>query len=232
MATNNAWNTPDLTEDGQLLIGNGTNRPTATTLTQGANATITNNPGSIEIAAAAGGSSGWVLISSATANSSANIDFKDLSSTYFTYIVIIDNYQPVTDTARLRMRTSTDNGISFDSSSGDYSFNGWIVTNTGLASEADGANASELTILGSSSAPPGNATNETCSAFVNIYNPSAADYTRIVSFTEIIDSSGDPNIACFSAPRREAVAVDAIRFIASTGNISTGEFRLYGIVAS
>lgn len=64
MTTNNAWNTPALTSDGQLLIGDSSSpsRPAAATLTAGANITITNGNGSISIAAIGGGGSGFQVL--------------------------------------------------------------------------------------------------------------------------------------------------------------------------
>lgn len=50
MATINATNTPQLTTNGQLIIGSTGAFPVATTLTAGANITITNGAGSITIA--------------------------------------------------------------------------------------------------------------------------------------------------------------------------------------
>lgn len=49
--TNNSWNTPYLTQDGQLLIGSHGARPAATTLTAGTGISIENGPGSITISA-------------------------------------------------------------------------------------------------------------------------------------------------------------------------------------
>lgn len=49
MATNNSWNTPALTANGQLLIGSTGANPAATTLTAGFNMVITNGPGTIQL---------------------------------------------------------------------------------------------------------------------------------------------------------------------------------------
>lgn len=69
--------------DGQVLIGSTGNAPVAATLTAGSNVTITNGPGSIEIAAAAGGTGDvvWteiktvVFTSSGTYNPPAGLQF-------------------------------------------------------------------------------------------------------------------------------------------------------------
>ena len=56
MTTNNVTNQPELTTNGQLLIGSTGVAPVASTLTAGTNVTITNGAGSITIAASGGGS--------------------------------------------------------------------------------------------------------------------------------------------------------------------------------
>lgn len=58
MATNNATNTPQLTANGQLMIGSVGQNPVAATLTAGAGIAITNSAGGITISGS--GSSGWV----------------------------------------------------------------------------------------------------------------------------------------------------------------------------
>lgn len=55
MATNNATNQPELTLNGQLLIGSTGVNPAAATLTAGTGITITNAAGSITLASTGGG---------------------------------------------------------------------------------------------------------------------------------------------------------------------------------
>jgi hypothetical protein len=59
MATNNSWNTPELTTNGQLLIGNTGNNPSAATLTAGTNISVTNGGGTITIAGTGAASFTW-----------------------------------------------------------------------------------------------------------------------------------------------------------------------------
>ena len=49
MPTNNSWNSPYLTANGQLLIGSAGNPPVAATITAGSNMTIINGTGSISV---------------------------------------------------------------------------------------------------------------------------------------------------------------------------------------
>jgi hypothetical protein len=115
--------------NGQLLIGNTTgNTLTKATLTAGDNITITNGAGSITIASTGGGAGAWVEISRATASNSATIDFTGLNTDYDEYMVQLYNVAigdppspEISD--ELYMRTSSDNGTSYDSGASDYATN-------------------------------------------------------------------------------------------------------------
>lgn len=56
MTTINATNTPQLTTNGQLIIGSTGAFPVAATITAGSGITVTNGAGSVTIAATGGGS--------------------------------------------------------------------------------------------------------------------------------------------------------------------------------
>ena len=73
MATNNSTNTPQLTTNGQLIIGHTANVPSVSTLTPGTGISITNGAGSITIAAT--GSGLFVDQTSSTATLAANTTY-------------------------------------------------------------------------------------------------------------------------------------------------------------
>jgi hypothetical protein len=86
MATNNAWNTPELTTNGQVLIGDTGANPVAATLTAGTNITITNGAGSITIAGSGMSSFTWNNVASSTQAMTANEGYiTNNSSTLVTY---------------------------------------------------------------------------------------------------------------------------------------------------
>lgn len=72
MTTNNVINTPYLTSNGQLFIGNAGNNPSAATLTAGTNVSITNGAGSITINATGAGALTWNVQSTGTVTAAAN----------------------------------------------------------------------------------------------------------------------------------------------------------------
>lgn len=229
--TQNAWKTDQLNANGEVLIGNGTSSPSASTITNGTNCTIVNGANSVQFTYSGSTSGDWVLTHSASASSSAQLTFTGLSSTYFAYVMVIDNYKPGTDTERLKYQLSTDNGSTWDSTS-NYYFRGWEVNNSGSVGPLE-ADSTSSNVIGSSGADPGNATNETCSSISWFYNPNSTTFTRVTNIGQVIDSAGAPFLLSIESGRESAAAaVDAIRLFNDAGNIATAEVRLYGVLAA
>ena len=180
---------------------------------------------------AAGGGGAWTLISTSTASTSATIDFTGLSSTYFQYMVVASNIQPVTDGVELFFRTSTDNGSSYDSGASDYKwvFNSYRLNNTPSNSNVGDTADSQIRI---NVTGLGNAANEQNNLVLYISNPSDTNYTNIHGTAMITQNDGDVYMNHFAGQRISGADVDAIRFLMSSGNISTGTFKLYGLTAS
>lgn len=72
MATNNAINSPQLTSNGQLLIGGSGTNGAAATLTAGTGISITNGAGSITIASNGVGSLVWNDVSGTSQSAAVN----------------------------------------------------------------------------------------------------------------------------------------------------------------
>ena len=193
---------------GQVLTSNGaSNLPT------------------FQNAAAADGND-WVLISSATASASAQIVFTGLTSTYGAYVIVMTDVVAENDGVVMFLRTSTDGGASYDSGVSDY---GWVLhyVFTVATVNTDSAD-SEITMLG---AGLGNAANESLNGKITLYRPSSATYTH-VSWEAVYDEStlGGMVFETGAGQRLSAADVDAVRLAFSTGNITSGEFRLYGLL--
>lgn len=193
-----------------------------------------NGAGALPTFQAAGGGGDYTLISTATASSSASISFTDLSSTYHKYVIDISNLQPVTDDVLMQIRTSTNNGSSYDSGASDY---GWVVlvnefiSTSALTDTGDDADTRIGTFLPSGNLM-GNAANEISSYTIELMNPSAATYFQLYFHGVVTNMDGLRYNVSGAGSRLTAADVDAIQFTMSTGNISTGTFKLYGISAS
>lgn len=173
--------------------------------------------------AAAGGN--WVKISSSTASASATIDFTGLSSTYRTFAIVLSDIAPATDAVNLYIRTSTDNGSTYDSGASDYKYN--TTTTSGSATISNGTGNAQLLV----GLTVGNSTNEKTSGIVYLHNPQG---TTGAVLTWHVNGMSPSNLAqnmIGCGIRMASADVDAIRFLFSSGNIASGTFTLYGITA-
>lgn len=170
----------------------------------------------------------YELIATASASASSSVVFTDLSSTYHAYKIIITNLIPGTDATAFYLRTSTNNGSSYDNGASDYA---WVTdalkSNTSPTSTLIGDEADSEIQVGLSAY--GSGTNETANIEMTIYNPSAAAYAHI-DYKGMIQNA-TPEIFHFSGGgmRLSAGDVDAIQFLFSAGTVGSGEFRVYGI---
>lgn len=206
----------------------GGSDPAAGDLTAGDIATLNYDGTNFRVMSS--GVSDFVKISSATASASATIDFTNLSGTYNSYVIIANDIAPSVDGASLWLRTSTDNGSTYDSGASDYSW-GWqwlqhavAINANRTADEAD----SQIVI---STAGVGNAANEVYTGQIILFNPAGTGYTFCKFQGISINNTGDPYNNEGSGRRISTADVDAIRFLFSSGNIASGTFTLYGIKA-
>jgi hypothetical protein len=127
------------------------------------------------------------------------------------------------------MRTSSDNGVSFDSTAGNYS---WELQQrraaTWRGTQATSSTAISLNGIGSTETL-GNASTESWAATIRMTNMGSSAFNFICFFLGTqIDSDSRINVLIGSGRREETARVNAIQFYMSSGSIFTGEMRLYG----
>lgn len=211
----------DLAAKAPLASPALTGNPTAPTQTASDNSTKLATTAYVD-AAAGGGGGTLVPISKTTAISDAAIDI-DLTGGYNAYVVRFDTVAPAIDIVNLLMRTSTDGGTTFDSGAGNYAwFYAWGVP---AFSHADSTSATSITLA----VQLGNSTNENLCGQITIYPANGARWTLIHGLTTYV--SRDPLMmgTWNAAAREDSTAVDAVRFLMSSGNIASGDFHLYGV---
>jgi hypothetical protein len=167
--------------------------------------------------------SDWVLISSATASASATISFTGLSSTYKHYVLTITDLIPATDNVILYLRTSTNGGSTYDSGASDYIWNTNVTT--GAANFPAGATAAQIRLLDT----VGNAAGEVANGVVWLHAPSTATKFMTNSHLSHFGASDFFAETLGNGVRNTAADVDAVQLLMSSGNITSGEFRLYGV---
>ncbi len=174
----------------------------------------------------------WELISSATASGSSSVDFTDLNSNYIMYKVVGTGIVPSSNGIYFYLRTSTNNGSTYDSSGYKSQFYG--INQTG-AMDVSGSALTTGIIIGSITSDYwwGTGTNESGDINIDIFNPSATTYTRVLG-SVILNGSSSAALGSYQIGgiRISAADVDAIRFRFASGNIATGTFKLYGLKAN
>jgi len=170
-------------------------------------------------------SGGWEFIETQTASADATIDVINLSSTYFVYKFIWYAIKPSTD-AILTMRTTNDNGATWDSSGYLWSHNrvSMEATEVHVATGDNADNEIEMALAS------GSATNETSDWEITLFNPSGTDWTKIKWEGVNINGTGVGEHSTGHGFRNAAELVNGVRFRYLSGNIfSWGGGCFYGM---
>lgn len=153
-----------------------------------------------------------------TASSSSSLDFtSSIDGTYGAYLFWIQNLVPATDATDLYFRVSTDGGSTYVASANAYYYNAAIgATYFPLAS------------------PVSNTANRGgVSGYVIIYNPSSSSIKKQIHGNNVVyASSAGANTYATDNTRGvyDAItAVNAVRFIQSSGNLASGKIIMYGL---
>lgn len=169
----------------------------------------------------------WQLISSQVASTSASINFTGLNTNYEIYKLIINNIIPATAGDHLWIRISTDNGATYKSGTTDYFYANRRLTQGGTAVNANG-NISAIQLD-----QGGLSTNNFSSQFeITFVEP---DVSNTGNGCFYLGQHYDNTTAGFVTILGEgyygtAAAINAFQALCSTGNISSGIFKLYGIL--
>lgn len=174
--------------------------------------------------AAGGGGGAWVKIASATASASATVDFDNvLDGTYRTYMFAISSAIPTTGTW---FRAGVGTGATPTYQTTNYVANTWSVEGTSTSVTNAGTTAA-IRINAASTSALGNFPG--VSGFVFVNDPaSTAVGTR---FTTQVESGNNTSVASSRGGGvwNDNTAVTSVKFYFETGNITSGEFVLYGL---
>lgn len=179
------------------------------------------------IAPAGGGGGGLVLLEQHTAAASATLDFTAwYSSTYDEYLIEIINLVPATNVVSLRMRMSTNGGVSYDSA-GNY---GWTAAGDNRFGEGrGGADTGATAIQCMYAANQDNTATKGTSGYARLFSPASTALHKAVrgSLNDII--TGVMQVEEFYGSYNSLTAVNAFQFFFSSGNIASGIIRVYGV---
>lgn len=203
-----------------VLLGNGTSALQA--VAPGATGNVLTSDGTTWTSAAVTPSK-YELIATVNASGASTVDFTGLSSTYAAYEVVMTGVYASTDVQSLLVRTSSNNGVSFDSSTGNYAHNHVLVNDTGTVSGSAGSlGYIDMGFVHSSSYG-----FYASLKFVNagVSRPFGMQWALGSYISQIYHWRG-------VGFRKSNTAVNAIRlFLSGGGTTITGTFKLYGIRA-
>jgi len=179
------------------------------------------------------------LLSTQTANDSATISFTTgLDSTYDAYEFKFINIHPRTNAVQFQFNMSTDSGSNYNvtkTTTSFYSYHNEADTATGLTYDT-GLDLAQSTAFQALCGDTGNASDDSISGSLSIFNPSSTTYVKhyISTINYSFNNPSFPNYSInnFGAGYGNTTsAVNAIRFQMSSGNFD-GDIKLYGVKKS
>lgn len=167
---------------------------------------------------------GMSLLATSTPSSSSSVDFNFTNWTnadFIAYLVKFENLAPATNSVALWVRTSAD-GTTFDSGATNY---GWTNVDFGTGSFSSGD--AQIKIAGTTTGLS-NTSGDGTSGSLWIELPSA---TAKAKLTGDCAAKGASQIRrqTSSGERLSSAAVLGVRLMFSSGNIASGEVRLFGL---
>lgn len=169
------------------------------------------------------------LISTLTASASASLDFTATDSTkYAAYYCVFENIVPATDGASFRFRVSTNAGVSYlsDASYHESRIAGGGTTNPPVAGGA--TNSTSITLAGAISNAAVTAAVKG-DAIVTVGGATALATGIDCRNHYGAQTTGERLKAVAGGGHTTATQVNAFQFFMSSGNITSGTIRVYGI---
>lgn len=187
--------------------------------------TVPNATGTMLTTASAGTTgTSMVLLGTATANNSAQIDFTGLTpANYSAYKLIIDCAVPVNNAVNLLLRVSS--GGTFQTSGYTWQIWRWTTAGQAVNGQIDSGTGIALDAAGADNIS--NTANRGGSWVVDILCPTqGTDLHRVLYQGQYF---GSTHLGISGAGYTGTNTIDGIRLLMDSGNISTGRFFLYGI---
>lgn len=169
------------------------------------------------------------LIETITASNVATVDFDSgIDSTYRDYLITISDMVCATDGTELLVRVSDDGGATWEADAGDYRWSDWRWNETGGSINTGSASATEMNLM--TTAALGNDTGEALSGWIKFFNPSGSSRSKyFLWFIVFRSNEGKLTVVTGGGCLNATTAIQGVRFLMSSGNISSGTFKLYGL---
>lgn len=179
---------------------------------------------------------GLVYLATKTASASTSLDFttSDFSWTaYDVYVFEIVRLLPATNNVSLYIRLSTDGGSTFEAGATSYAYANKVLGANGTIYDLGSGAGDTGAAIGATTNGTSNTTaNGGLSATVKLFGPNNTANQKLISWIGSYGgntSSATISGSGFGATNLTASAVNGIRFIQTSGNITSGTIRAYGI---
>lgn len=201
-------------------------------------------PGQAGAAGAAGaaGSAGLpagalVLLASLSASASASLDFTArnqggltgavFQSDYDEYLVEMVGILPATNSVGIQIRFSTDGGATWASGAADYRWS-FMAYGSGGPGNTNSTGATSISLIGFANIT--NTTLRPINGFFRVFDPlSATAYKMIAGHFPYWDATPTLVTGELVGAYQSATAVNAMQAFASSGNLTSGTIRIYGV---
>jgi len=201
--------------------------------TQGAGKVLTSDANGLAHWDTIPNNSAWILLATTTASASATVDFTGLTSEYSAYKVIYTDVVAATNGDAFWVRLGT-GSTTWASGASDYAHGRYGIdvlgtTTTSTAFTTGDGTDSKIVAIGSQL----NTLNYTTNGEIEIYNPSQSSKNHYITgkICAIYNNAGNANFVTgnFGAYYASTTAVTGIRILMSTGSITSGTFKIYGL---
>jgi hypothetical protein len=169
-----------------------------------------------------------VYLGEQVANASATLDFTSLiTSLYDEYVFQFFNIVPATDGTGLYMKMSTNNGSSWAGGT-DYSYRYLRIAGATAITSGDGVAQVNLTEAIASNNSLRGIVGE-----ITLFSPNSTTVRKMVSGQLFVTQNGGGSppfeISLLSGVYNSTSVVNAVQFLMSSGNITSGSIRIYGV---
>lgn len=172
---------------------------------------------------------GEVLIYSQTASSSSTIDFTGMDSGVFKkFRLEMTNVVPAS--ASVLWLRVTEDGTNWKAGASDYTYQADYAAFNGADGSGSSGGAAQIDLLASNMSTA--TTNALCGT-LEIFAPASSGSNKRFSFRDGVDGNGTQGLGFYTRGSYigSTNAISGVRIMASTGNIASGTFDMYGMRA-
>ena len=176
------------------------------------------------------GGGAWKLLSTQSASASSTLDWTSahITSTYDTYAIVCTAVIVSLDGSQLQFRVSNDGGATYEADASDYAYTLSGIDDAGSAKNLISTSAGRMVFCnGHDTAVGGRAIN----GVVYMHHPSnSALYTHFSGVVQYSENA-NPGLATLtvSGEYNTAETVNGLQVMASSNQITSGKFSLYGL---